>query len=109
MQNQNRNWCCFERQVITTVSTTASSTHFTTTLGIEASDARIINTGANAMNVRFGDSSVTAMNTAGSAGVKEYYLQPSQDIVVEKSQAAYVSAITDSGTSSLVIEAGQGN
>lgn len=110
MQNQIKNFQCYEQQPLTSVTTSASAAkQFTTTAGQGACDARIVNYGTVACQIKFGDATVVAVNTAAAAGTAQHYLLPGEDIIVSKDQAQYFSAITDTGSTSIIVHAGQGN
>ncbi len=110
MQNQTKNWTCYEQQPLASVTTTSSTaTQFSTAGGKGATDARLINRGTVDVFVAFGDSTVVAYASASAAGKKQYLVRAEEDLIVEKGLGQYFAAITDTGTSILMVEAGQGN
>lgn len=108
MQNQIKNFQCQEQQVLTATTSTQTVT-FATADAQAASDARIVNTGTVGVQIKFGDSTVTAVNSASASGTAQHYLLPGEDIIVSKDQATSFAAIADSSTAKIFVHAGRGN
>lgn len=99
---------CVE-QMGQSVTSTAGRVTFTSDEGIQALDLMVINLGTKGCQIRVGDSTVTAVNTASADHTRQYYIPPSTVIIVGKASSSSVSAICDgSDTTTLALHAGRG-
>lgn len=79
-------------------------------------DVFVVNYGTSGAQVAFGTSSgVTAINTAAvvaanpATGSTQVYIPPGMGMVVSRNGNTYWSAITDSGSASLILMTGSGS
>jgi len=107
-----QNFTCAIQRNSTSVGTTASSSALLNS-NPNYPDVRIINYGTAGAQVAFGASGITAVNTAAAAGTNQVYVPANSNITYSgiaavQGASVYYSAITDTGTASLILLVGAG-
>ena len=103
------NFQCLELQTLS-VTTSSGRVYFETASGQQAEDLMIVNSGASGCLVAIGnDINLTAYASASANRTRQVYIPAGAVILVNKSHASYIAAITDSGTTKLYLHAGTGN
>ena len=92
----------------TSITTTASAAALMTT-NINLPDVLVINNGSVGVQLAFGGSGVVAVATASAAGTTQNYIPAGAVMIISRNGNNYYSAITDSGTGSLIIQVGAGS
>lgn len=98
----------------TSVGTTASAAALLTT-SPNYPDVMVVNNGTAGVQLAFGNNTVVAVNTAAAGGTTQVYIPAGAVMIVGLGNAAgvtgnqYYSAITDSGTSSIILHVGAGS
>ena len=115
-----QNFACVEQRSNLAIGTTASAAAQFTYANVPLSsvncnvstngtDCMVINTGAVGAQLAFGGSTVVAVNTAAAGGTKQYFIPAGAVMIVSKGANLWWSAITDTGTTGLILHAGQGD
>lgn len=106
---ENRNFACYEQQPLSVTSSNSQGS-FSTVDGQNAKGCLIVNYGSAGVQLKFGPNAQTAVATASAGGTKQYYIPAGAVMTVEKgSGALFYAAITDSGSTSLILMAGEGS
>lgn len=106
---ESRNFACFEQQPLA-VTGSNSQGSFTTVEGQNAKGCLVANYGSAGVQLKFGPTAQTAVVTASAAGTKQYYIPAGAVMTIEKgSGALFFAAITDTGTTNLILMAGEGS
>lgn len=105
-----RPFSTYEQQPLA-VTTSSASGAFTTADGKTANACKITNYGAAGAQVTFSATATpTAVVTGSAAGTKQCYIAAGSVQVVEKGAGAInFAAIADTGSTSLIFEAGEGS
>ena len=104
------NFCCDELRILSASGSSASGAF--TGNGVNSIDCLIFNEGSAAAYVLFSSTpNPTALNAAGGAnGTTQYYCAAGAYLTVSKGGSQpYFAAITDTGTTTLVLHAGRGS
>ena len=92
----------------TSITTTASAAALMTS-NPNFQDVLVVNNGSVGVQLAFGGSGVVAVNTASAAGTNQTYIPAGAVMVISRNSNNYYSAITDTGTGSLIIQVGAGS
>jgi hypothetical protein len=98
----------------TSVGTTASAAALLTT-SPNYVDVMVVNNGTNGVQLAFGNNTVVAVNTAAAGGTTQTYVPAGAVMTIGLGNASgvtgnqYYSAITDSGTSGIILHVGVGS
>lgn len=72
-------------------------------------DVMAVNNGTVGVQIAIGTSGVTAVNTASAGGTTQTYIPAGAVIIFSRNYNNYYSAITDSGSGSLILHVGAGD
>ena len=97
-----QNFSCGKQVNNTSIGTTASAAALMS-VSPNFTDCMIVNNGTQGAQVAFGGSGVVAVNTAAAGGTTQVYVPAGTN------GNQYFSAITDTGTTSLIVHAGAGS
>lgn len=103
----SHNFTVFDQQV-KTVTTGGVSGQFSAN-GQKATQVMLVNTGSAGCQVIFSATSPpTAVNSASASGTRQIYVPAGAVITTEVGNCNYFNAITDSGSTQLILHAGEG-
>ena len=103
-----QNFSCGKQVNNTSIGTTASAAALMS-VSPNFTDCMIVNNGTQGAQVAFGGSGVVAVNTAAAGGTTQVYVPAGTTMVVSTNGNQYFSAITDTGTTSLIVHVGAGS
>lgn len=92
----------------TSIGTLATSAALMTT-NPNIQDVMAVNNGTVGVQLAFGGSGVVAVNTASAAGTNQTYIPAGAVMIISRNSNNYYSAITDTGTGSLILQIGAGD